>query len=78
MDGSNSRSDGQYWCGGQPGVRCNGNIFDVRYGDLNDQLHYWGDYTHPSAFGQQKVATLVKNFMVGPTASAWVTPWMQK
>ena len=80
--GDTPRSDGFVWCGGQPGNPCNGN-YDVRYGDLGNETKYWGDYTHPSYLGQNKVATLLYQWITGNLNSAqsfmsgWVTPWMQ-
>jgi len=80
--GETKRSDGLVWCGGQNDSTCLSN-FDVRYGDLNDELDYWGDYTHPSYLGQGKVATLLYQWITGnlnsPQSfmSGWVTPWMQ-
>jgi hypothetical protein len=82
------RSDGFLWCGGQPGLACARN-YDVREGDLADELDYWGDYTHPHANGQQKVAGQLVKFVQGTLASPqtyisdWlglgtVNPWIQK
>ena len=82
--GINGRSDGLIWCGGQttPPTQCEGN-YDVRYGNLQDEKDYWGDYTHPSATGQQKVANLLVEFIKGTLPSPqtnisnWI-PWITK
>ena len=80
--GGNPRNfDGLYWCGGVPQGRCTANNFDVRQGDTTTpllQIEYPGDYTHPNAFGIQKVGNLLVNFMNEITGSPWVTPWINK
>ncbi len=79
-NGVNLRSDRQNWCGGQTINGCNGN-YDVREGDLTNESKYWGDFTHPSAYGQQKVANQLVNFIgatQGVAGSPWVTPWIQQ
>ena len=61
--------------------RCTGDPGDFRYGDLINST-YWGDHTHPTYKGQEKVATQLLKFIQGnlPTAqsyiSNWVTPWV--
>ncbi|HZQ70063.1 MAG TPA: hypothetical protein VFA68_16175 [Terriglobales bacterium] len=82
-DGFNGRSDGVVWCGGQSDPKCNEH-YDVRWGDLLKPTIYWGDYTHPSAYGQAKVANLLFQFITGTfptghpqqTISDWVMPWI--
>ena len=79
--GSQPRNDGFFWCGGQPGA-CGG-LYDVRTGDLTDET-YWGDYTHPSARGQQKVATQLVYFLTNQGSKLgsqvnitnWVKDWI--
>lgn len=80
--GETKRSDGLFWCGGQPDGQCN-STYDVRYGDLADETDYWGDYTHPSAQGANKIGMMLFDWLTGDLNSAqsfmsgWVTPWMQ-
>jgi len=85
VNGPNQRSDLLVWCGGQPSPNvCNG-TWDVRYGDTNPMYSstYWGDYTHPTNLGQQKVAGQLVKWLQGGTGlgiqsyiSDWVT-WMK-
>ena len=79
------RSDGLNWCNGQNDQYCNSvNLKDVRYGDPTDQTDFWGDFTHPTAQGENKAANqLVKwitggNLGVQSYISNWVTPWIAK
>ncbi len=78
--GNTPRSDGLFWCGGQPGA-CS-NSYDVRNGDPGDEMDYWGDYTHPSYRGLNKVANILFQWLTGTLGSSkqtftsdWVTPW---
>ncbi len=79
--GDTPRSDGLFWCGGQGDGRCSNTDFDVREGDLADETDYWGDYTHPSYTGLNKVSNLLYQWLNGNLNSAqsfmsnWVTPW---
>lgn len=62
------------WCNGQFLTQCNnGNERDVLYGDLLNPTTYWGDYTHPTGLGVQKVAGQLVNFI---KTSPWITPWI--
>jgi len=75
--GSTARHDGLAWCNGtivQPG--CPTIEYDVREGDTINQNSYWGDFTHPTAMGIQKVANLLVNFMNRTAGSPWITPWI--
>jgi hypothetical protein len=71
--GEKQRSDGLNWCNGQGDSLCAQTQRDVLYGDLLDPTDYWGDYTHPSGLGVQKVANQLVNFI---QTSPWVTPWI--
>jgi hypothetical protein len=75
------RSDGLVWCdnNSNPSV-CIGQQ-DFRYGDVNNFNTYWGDLTHPTYKGLQKVANLLVNFIGGNpnvTGSPFVTPWIKQ
>jgi len=73
--GDQPREDGLVWCNNNPPPsQCSG-IRDLRYGDPNDQVHYWGDFTHPSADGAKKVADKFVNFI---QASPLITSWKGK
>jgi hypothetical protein len=60
-----SSSTGLNWCNGQNIQACNGGLErDVRYGDLDPlESQYWGDFTHPTASAQQKVASSLVDFL---------------
>jgi hypothetical protein len=81
--GSQPRNDGFFWCGGQPSPNACLGLYDVHTGDLGNDF-YWGDYTHPNARGQQKVASQLVKFIQGNLAppqksiSDWITPWIQR
>lgn len=64
--------DGLNWCNGQNDNLCQQEN-DVLYGDPNDQIDYWGDFTHPAGSGVKKVANLLVNFI---QTSPWITPWI--
>jgi hypothetical protein len=65
-----------FWCNGNSGNPCNREL-DFRYGDPNNQTTYWGDFTHPTASAQSRVAGSLGllNFI---QTSPWVTPWIVK
>jgi hypothetical protein len=78
------RSDGLFWYNGQGSPSpCIGNR-DVRYGDLTDQTDFWGDFTHPTAQGENKAANQLVKWITGGNLgsqsyiSNWVTPWIAK
>ncbi len=54
----------------------------MRYGDLTNPDFYWGDFTHPSTKGAEKVANELVKFIQGQLPapqshiSDWVTPWI--
>ncbi len=77
--GAQGRSDQLVWCGGQPGIPCQGN-YDVRTGDLGND-NYWGDYTHPNANGQKKVATQLVYFLTNQGillgSQVHITDWVK-
>lgn len=80
--GAAGRSDQYFWCGGQgPPTSCAGS-YDVRSGYLPDEVNFWGDFTHPSAKGQEKVAGQLVKFIQHSLAapqtfiSDWVSPWI--
>ena len=76
--GDQPRNDGLVWCRGQGQgtLLCPLNQRDVRDGDiLGDPDMYWGDYTHPSALGVQKVANQLVKF-IKPVADGW-SPFVQ-
>ena len=82
VNGATPRTDALVWCGGQSGTVC-GETWDVRYGDLSNPTQYWGDYTHPTNQGEQKVAGQLVKWLQGGTGlgiqsyiSDWVT-WMK-
>jgi hypothetical protein len=76
-DGDKPRSfDGLQWCNNNPAPSsCNGK-FDVRYGYTPDLVHYWGDYTHPTANGAQKAASQMVTFF-GHTSASLGSPFVQ-
>ena len=80
-DRDNLRSDGLNWCNGQNNARCNsGAQKDVRWGKPDDPSQ-WGDFTHPSALGAQKVANLLVKFFtktVPNGGSPFVQHWNQQ
>lgn len=87
-NGVSGRSDQLRWCGGQGGTACLG-TYDVRSGDLSNQTDYWGDFTHPTAQGEGKVATQLVKWVQGtlPSPQSYIsqwlgvgsaTPWIQK
>jgi hypothetical protein len=80
INGDQPRSDQLVWCKGQGNQTCSQTQRDVRDGDIfGDPITYWGDYTHPSAMGTQKVANQLVNFITGnlpfpqTTISQWVS-----
>ncbi len=82
--GTAGRSDGLLWCNGQSSpIQCQ-NTWDIRRGDTGNENNYWGDYTHPSASGQQKVANQLLKFIQGALPSPqkhitdWIAPWIGK
>jgi hypothetical protein len=80
-DGENPRSDGLNWCNGQGDQLCPASQRDVRYGDPNNQIHFWGDFTHPTAAGAQKVANQLVNFFTKSAqngGSPFVQSWNQQ
>jgi hypothetical protein len=70
-NGPNVSSTGLFWCNGQSGNPCN-LARDVRYGDTNN-AQFWGDFTHPTANAEDKVANALVTFI---KTSPWVTPWI--
>jgi hypothetical protein len=61
-NGARPRNDGLFWCDTtSTESQCLGH-FDFRYGDLN-LPQYWGDHTHPTAEGAQKVANKLVEFI---------------
>jgi hypothetical protein len=74
--------DGLLWCNGQNEQLCNfGQQKDVRYGDTDPT--FWGDFTHPSAMGAEKVANQLRVFIgKDPSGmkpgSPFATQWIQK
>jgi len=75
-----SPSTGLKWCNAQGDATC-GQIRDVRFGDVNDPVAFWGDFTHPAASAVQKVANQLVIFIgkdpnhIKP-GSPFVTPWI--
>jgi len=65
--GPNANSQGLFWCSGQAAAPCFGEQ-DFRAGISTDP----GDFTHPSTAGEQKVATILLNFM---ETSPYTKPW---
>ncbi len=62
-DGASPRSDGLYWCGGQPGAPCNG------------QDDYQSDFTHPNPqFGAPKVVDKLMKFFLNSSYTSWFRP----
>ena len=85
-DGPHLRNDGLFWCSHIAGGICTG-LDDVRYGDSSDQSDFWGDFTHPTATGEAKVAgqlvkwiqnTVQSNLGTQSYISNWVVPWLGK
>jgi hypothetical protein len=82
-DGETRNSAGIQWCNGQNDGIC-GLERDVRYGDPNDQEHFWGDFTHPTAHAAGVVADQLVKFIQGDLTTAqhhisdWVVPWISK
>jgi hypothetical protein len=74
-NGEFGRNDGLSWCNGQGDFFCLSDRRDVRDGDLQDAT-YWGDHTHPSAQGAEKVANQLVNFVHGATVSPFVQNWI--
>ncbi len=80
-----SPSTGLNWCDYMTRFdsRCSGNLGDVRYGDPLDFTDFWGDHTHPTATGTQKVANQLVIFIgkdpnhIKP-GSPFVMPWIQQ
>jgi hypothetical protein len=82
-----SPSTGLFWCdystdrGKYP--QCSTTLGDVRYGDPLDFTDFWGDHTHPTADGTQKVANQLVIFIgkdpnhIKP-GSPFILPWIQK
>ncbi|HMC49980.1 MAG TPA: hypothetical protein VKH20_04990 [Solirubrobacterales bacterium] len=65
--GTNANSQGLFWCNGQSGSPCNGEQ-DFRAGIPADP----GDFTHPSSTAEQKVGTILLNFMeTSPYTKGW-------
>lgn len=82
-----SPGSGLIWCDSTTKTvqQCQSDPGDFRYGDLDPNfLDYWGDHTHPTASGAEKVANQLVKFIQGnlggpqQSISNWVTPWMQK
>jgi hypothetical protein len=78
--GNVPRSDLLYWCNNNGGLCAS--VRDTRYGDLLKPNQYWGDFTHPSTKGAEKVANELVKFIQGQLPapqthiSDWVTPWL--
>jgi hypothetical protein len=78
-NGEFGRNDGLSWCNGQGDPFCPARQRDVRDGDIfGDHNTYWGDYTHPSALGAEKVANKLVEFVHGSTMSPFVQDWIGK
>jgi hypothetical protein len=81
-DGENKRQFDQLnWCNGQGNFNCSQFQRDVRDGDIfGDHNTYWGDYTHPSAKGAEKVANQLVRFVkpLPDGGSPFVQAWIQK
>jgi hypothetical protein len=81
-NGDQGRSDGLLWCNGQTAGNCRNRPRDVRYGDLTNDMQqqmFWGDYTHPSQSGAEKVAGKLVEFIgakPGVPGSPFITPWI--
>jgi hypothetical protein len=85
-DGTNKSPSSQLaWCDSTTtqNPNCFGNPGDVRYGDLDDAT-FWGDHTHPTYKGVEKVANQLVKFIQGTLPapqtyiSDWVVPWLGK
>jgi hypothetical protein len=82
--GETLNSVGIRWCNGQGDAFCASNQKDVRFGDSSQQSTYYGDWTHPTAQGQFKVANQLVNWITGQKSTLgvqgfitdWVTPWI--
>jgi hypothetical protein len=84
-DGTTPNSAGLFWCDstttGNQLCSHAGDPGDFRYGDLIN-TQYFGDHTHPTATGTQKVANELVKFiqgnLLGPQhfISDWVGPWV--
>ena len=84
-DGVNPRSDGLNFCDTSTtgNINCLGDPGDVRFGDPdpNYQTTYWGDHTHPTAWGLKKVADQFVTFftkVAGGGGSPFVQGWNQQ
>ena len=73
--GQNFSSAGVNWCNGQGSFNCQSRTSDFRSGSTTDQTE-WGDFTHPAAPAQNKVATQIMNFLTGPSMSPFVQQWI--
>ena len=79
--GDQPRNDLLVWCNGQGNQSCSTLQRDLRDGDIFvDPFTYWGDYTHPSALGAQKVANQLVKFIkpVADGGSPFVQDWIGK
>ncbi|HZQ71088.1 MAG TPA: hypothetical protein VFA68_21365 [Terriglobales bacterium] len=75
-------SAGILWCNGQNDQVCKQEQ-DFRYGDPNDSIAFWGDFTHPTYKATKKVADQLVIFIGKDPAhikpgSPFVTPWIQQ
>lgn len=78
-NGELGRSDGVKWCNRQGDAFCALDQHDVRYGDPDMGYEaYWGDFTHPTAQAEKKVADQLVQFINKDTGSAWIRPWVVK
>ena len=77
----NLRSDGLVWCdwSTRSNSRCSNNLGDVRFGDLDQgYTQYYGDQIHPTAWGTQKVATQLLEWMQNSPnllKQQWLSQW---
>ena len=58
-NGAHRRSDGFYWCNGQPNPPCGGEV-DVQ-----------ADGTHPNSVGSAKLAGMLLNYFLGSPYASW-------
>jgi hypothetical protein len=72
-NGDFGRADGLLWCNGQSTGLCQQANIDVRWGDKDNLTNFWGDHTHPSRWGAEKVALKLVDFI---QSSPFVTPWI--